>query len=153
MLNVLRISSGVFTLIMFASHLTCQIQQPLNAKIVCCQDEIKTVGSGPPSCARCPNSYNHQDHPPCPLKCFLQYSRSFPRMLLVTFGKGIALSEKPSSTMCLIVCDYRATASSISNLSSSVRALYGYHPLISRHRFISGVSSFRFKVLPQLQYS
>lgn len=28
----------------------------LNAKIICCQDEIKTVGSGPPSCARCPNS-------------------------------------------------------------------------------------------------
>lgn len=51
--------------------------------------------------------------------CFLQYSITFARILLVTFGNGIPLSAQSSSTMCLIVCDSSATASSTSNDSPS----------------------------------
>ena len=45
----------------------------------------------------------------------LQYSMTLERILLVTLGKGIPLSAHSSSTMCLIVCDCSATASSTSN--------------------------------------
>lgn len=51
--------------------------------------------------------------------CFLQYSMTFDKILLVTLGKGIPLSAQSSSIMCLIVCDSKATASSTSNVSPS----------------------------------
>ena len=51
--------------------------------------------------------------------CFLQYSMTLERILLVTFGRGIPLSAQSSSIMCLIVWDSRATASSTSKVSPS----------------------------------
>lgn len=51
--------------------------------------------------------------------CFLQYSMTFERIVLVTFGNGITVSAQSSSTMCLIVCDSRATVSSTSKVSPS----------------------------------
>lgn len=49
----------------------------------------------------------------------LQYSMTLERILLVTLGKGMALSSETSSTMCFIVCDCSATASSTSKDSPS----------------------------------
>jgi len=51
--------------------------------------------------------------------CFLQYSITLARILLVTFGRGMPLSAQSSSIMCFMVCDSSATASSTSNASPS----------------------------------
>ena len=51
--------------------------------------------------------------------CFLQYSITLARILLVTLGRGIPLSAQLSSIMCLIVWDSTATASSTSKASPS----------------------------------
>ncbi|PON93938.1 hypothetical protein TorRG33x02_103280 [Trema orientale] len=51
--------------------------------------------------------------------CFLQYSMTLDKILLVTLGRGIPLSAQSSSIMCLMVCDSRATASSTSKVSPS----------------------------------
>lgn len=51
--------------------------------------------------------------------CILQYSITIARIPLVTFGRGMAPSEKPSSIMCLIVCNSNATMSSTSNVTPS----------------------------------
>ena len=51
--------------------------------------------------------------------CFLQYSMTFDKILLVTFGRGIPLSAQSSSIMCFIVWDSNATASSTSKVSPS----------------------------------
>ncbi|KAK3410502.1 hypothetical protein EUGRSUZ_J02475 [Eucalyptus grandis] len=51
--------------------------------------------------------------------CFLQYSMTFARIRLVTLGSGISPSAQSSSIMCLMICDWTATASSTSNDSPS----------------------------------
>ena len=51
--------------------------------------------------------------------CFLQYSITLDKILLLTLGRGIPLSAQSSSIMCLIVCDSKATASSTSKISPS----------------------------------
>lgn len=51
--------------------------------------------------------------------CFLQYSMTLARILLVTLGRGMEVSAQSSSIMCLMVCDSTATASSTSKVSLS----------------------------------
>jgi len=51
--------------------------------------------------------------------CFLQYSITLARILLVTLGNGMSFSAQSSSIICLMVCDSTATASSTTNVSPS----------------------------------
>lgn len=51
--------------------------------------------------------------------CFLQYSITLERILLVTLGRGMPFPAQSSSIMCLIVWDSMATVSSTSKTSPS----------------------------------
>ncbi|KAG5547665.1 hypothetical protein RHGRI_013382 [Rhododendron griersonianum] len=69
--------------------------------------------------------------------CFLQYSMTLARILLVTLGRGMVLSAQSSSIMCLMVWDSRATVSSTSKVSPSddFRTIFFGVDMVSGSRF------------------